>query len=204
ADYADWRRDPSRTAIIVGTVYMIGSRLLFSGYGCSFRSKPLHAGLLGQDALLVHDEAHLEPAFQALITAIADEQHRSNEPRPLKVLALSATGRMEPDFTMGERDIQNPDVLKRFHARKGLQLHLVDDQKRLPELIDAKAAEVDGNVAIFISSVDYAEKCAQAQRKDRKDSVAVITGSLRGVEQDERDESKPVSARYHPRVDDLL
>lgn len=202
ADNAEWRRDPSRPAIIVGTVDMIGSRLLFSGYGCSFRSKPLHAGLLGQDALLVHDEAHLEPAFQALITAIADEQHRSNEPRPLKVLALSATGRMEPDFTLGERDIQNPDVLKRLHARKGLQLHLVDDRKELPERIAAKAAELDGKVAVFISSVEHAEKCAQALRKVRKDSVAVLTGTLRGAERDELADSNPVFARFLPRVDD--
>ncbi|HTT12886.1 MAG TPA: type I-U CRISPR-associated helicase/endonuclease Cas3, partial [Burkholderiaceae bacterium] len=38
ADNAEWRRDPSRPSIIVGTVDMIGSRLLFSGYGCGFRS----------------------------------------------------------------------------------------------------------------------------------------------------------------------
>src|SRR5690606_7277704 len=60
ADNGVWRRDPSRPGIIIGTVDMIGSRLLFSGYGCGFRSKPLHAGLLGQDVLLIHDEAHLE------------------------------------------------------------------------------------------------------------------------------------------------
>ena len=40
ADNGAWRRDPSRPAIIVGTVDMIGSRLLFSGYGCGFRSRP--------------------------------------------------------------------------------------------------------------------------------------------------------------------
>jgi CRISPR-associated endonuclease/helicase Cas3 len=59
ADNAEWRNDPSRPAVIVGTVDMIGSRLLFAGYGCGFKSRPLHAGFLGQDALLVHDEAHL-------------------------------------------------------------------------------------------------------------------------------------------------
>ena len=66
ADNAEWRIDPARPAVVIGTVDMIGSRLLFGGYGCGFRSKPLHAGFLGQDVWLVHDEAHLEPAFQLL------------------------------------------------------------------------------------------------------------------------------------------
>src|ERR1035438_2044291 len=78
ADNADWRNDPARPAVVVGTVDMIGSRLLFSGYGRGFKSRPLHAAFLAQDALLVHDEAHLEPAFQKLIDAIESEQDRKS------------------------------------------------------------------------------------------------------------------------------
>jgi CRISPR-associated endonuclease/helicase Cas3 len=201
ADNAEWRRDPSRAAIIVGTVDMIGSRLLFNGYGCGFRSRPLHAGFLGQDALLVHDEAHLEPAFQSLLTAVADEQRRSNEPRPLKVLALSATGRMEPDFTLGDQDLHNAVVKKRLHARKGLQLHLIDDRKDLPERIATKAAELDGKVVLFLSSVEHAEKCAQALRKTKKDRLATLTGTMRGAERDELVKN-PVFARFLPQPRD--
>ncbi|HEX3852837.1 MAG TPA: type I-U CRISPR-associated helicase/endonuclease Cas3 [Polyangiaceae bacterium] len=201
ADNAAWRRDPSRPAVIVGTVDMIGSRLLFGGYGCGFRSRPLHAGFLGQDALLVHDEAHLEPAFQSLLTAIADEQRRSDEPRPLKVLALSATGRTEPDFTLGNEDLHNTVVKKRLCARKGLQLHLLDDRTELPERIAAKAAELDGKVVVFLSSVDHAEKCAQSLRKTKKNSVATLTGTMRGAERDEL-VSNPVFARFLPRPDE--
>ena len=78
ADNREWSADPSRPAVIVGTVDMIGSRLLFGGYGIGFKTRPLHAGFLGIDALLVHDEAHLEPAFQQLIEAIGDEQRAGN------------------------------------------------------------------------------------------------------------------------------
>lgn len=201
ADNAAWRRDPSRPAIIVGTVDMIGSRLLFGGYGCGFRSRPLHAGFLGQDALLVHDEAHLEPAFQSLLTAIADEQRRSNEPRPLKVIALSATGRTQPDFMLSDEDLHDAVVKRRLHARKSLQLHLIDDRAELPERIATKAAELDGKVVVFLSSVDHAEKCAQTLRRTKKHSVATLTGTMRGAERDEL-VKHPVFARFLPRPGD--
>jgi len=99
ADNQEWSADPARPAIIAGTVDMIGSRLLFSGYRIGFKSRPLHAAFLGQDALLIHDEAHLEPAFQELLEAIQAEQQRERKtngelPWPkLRVMALSATSR---------------------------------------------------------------------------------------------------------------
>ncbi len=96
ADNREWSRDPARPAVIVGTVDMIGSRLLFSGYGCGFKTRPLHAGFLGQDSLLVHDEAHLEPAFQSLLLDIENEQKRCNEFGKFRVMELSATARNEP------------------------------------------------------------------------------------------------------------
>src|SRR5881296_3927124 len=83
ADNHEWSADPSRPAVICGTVDMIGSRLLFSGYGVGFKAKPLHAGFLGQDVLVVHDEAHLEPAFQDLLTAIKKEQWEIEGSQPM-------------------------------------------------------------------------------------------------------------------------
>ena len=59
ADNREWSRDHSRPAIIIGTIDLIGSALLFSGYRSSYKRRPLDAGLLGQDSLLVLDEARL-------------------------------------------------------------------------------------------------------------------------------------------------
>ena len=136
ADNGEWRSDPARPAVVVGTVDMVGSRLLFSGYGCGFKSKPLHAGFTGQDALLVHDEAHLEPAFQQLIEAVAKEQERCADVRPLRVISLTATSRAgiaPAGLTEAERNpesLKDPspplrEVWKRITARKGLQFHSV-------------------------------------------------------------------------------
>lgn len=198
ADNGEWRRDPSRPAIVVGTVDMVGSRLLFSGYGCGFRSRPLHAGFLGQDALLVHDEAHLEPAFQALLMSISDEQKRCGDPRPLAVVALSATGRSESDFTLSDADLANSIVKRRLHAKKGLQVHPIGDRRELPRAAAAKALSLQGKVVVFLSSVDHAEDCAQELSAANKESVVTLTGTMRGAERDDLVEN-PVFARFLPR-----
>ena len=73
ADNREWCLDPSRPAIIVGTIDMIGSRLLFSAYGGVGESyKALQAGLLGQDSLIVVDEAHHSTAFMEKLRTIKD------------------------------------------------------------------------------------------------------------------------------------
>jgi CRISPR-associated endonuclease/helicase Cas3 len=198
ADNAEWRRDPSRPAVVVGTVDMVGSRLLFSGYGCGFRSKPLHAGFLGQDVLLVHDEAHLEPAFQELLAAIATEQRSTRDPRPLAVLALSATGRTEPDFTLGPADHDNPVVARRLHAKKGLRVHEINDRAGLLDRIVKQAAALEGKVVVFLSSVELAEKCAKELRKAKNGRVATLTGTMRGAERDQL-VLDPIFARFLPR-----
>ena len=94
ADNRAWSHDPARPAIIVGTVDMIGSRLLFSGYGGLRRyGRSQHAALLGQDALVVLDEAQLAPAF--LKTLLAIEQlacpERNELARPFALMSLTAT-----------------------------------------------------------------------------------------------------------------
>jgi len=48
-DNGAWTERPDATAIIVGTVDMIGSRLLFSGYGMAPRMRP---GRLGRWAMM--------------------------------------------------------------------------------------------------------------------------------------------------------
>jgi CRISPR-associated endonuclease/helicase Cas3 len=203
ADNREWSADPARPAIIVGTVDMIGSRLLFGGYGLGFKTRPMHAGFLGQDALLVHDEAHLEPAFQALIEAVRDEQE--NEPallgqgKRLKVVALTATPRGGDALRLTEADRTHPEVSKRIEARKSIRLHEADDGKGLPERL-AELASSHGesmrDVLVFARSVEAVEGVVARLRKETP-SVVALTGTLRGKERDAlvRD---PVFRRFLP------
>lgn len=124
----DWLADPSAPAIIVGTVDMIGSRLLFSGYGVSRKMRPYHAALLGVDALVVLDESHLVPPFEQLLDAIAADRTQFTAPdeqrrgviRQLRLLALSATGHGGTHVPTGltDADLAHPTVKQRLDAVK--------------------------------------------------------------------------------------
>jgi len=98
-DNRKWLDDPSAPAIVLGTVDMIGSRLLFEGYRCSRRMRPYHAALLGADSLIALDEAHLVPAFEALVRSAVENKllkpqaSRRGAVPPSLMMSLSATGR---------------------------------------------------------------------------------------------------------------
>jgi CRISPR-associated endonuclease/helicase Cas3 len=214
ADNREWSADPSRPAIICGTVDMIGSRLLFSGYGVGFKAKPLHAGFLGQDALIVHDEAHLEPAFQKLIEFIHSEQTRGRckDFAPFHVMELTATTRgknggpevnSEPkarppfELTPDERNpqaIPEPtddeppirNVWRRLKARKLLTLTPVEEEKEIPAQIAKIAVSYKDQQAAVLVFVRTLEAVTTVQKEleKTKRSVVLLTGTIRGNERD--------------------
>ena len=201
ADNAEWRRDPTRPAVIIGTVDMVGSRLLFSGYGCGFRTRPSHAGLLGQDTLLVHDEAHLEPAFQELLSRIEKEQDTRKDIRPLRVLELTATSRLDSGsdrFELSAEDLRQETVHKRVNARKGIHLHCLGEKDSLSEKVAALAVgrkDSGQAILIFLRTVKDVLKVAKLLKKQ---SVQVLTGTLRGLERDRLAATDPIFARFLP------
>ena len=146
ADNRAWLDDPSKPAIVVGTVDMVGSRLLFEGYGVSKGMRPYHAGFLGADTLVVLDEAHLCPPFEALLRDIERQRDSKFGPvgklaqldaftPPFRLVSLSATGRSgEGDrttFRLQREDREEAEVHQRLNAAKSLALHSIDDPKAL-------------------------------------------------------------------------
>jgi CRISPR-associated endonuclease/helicase Cas3 len=136
-DNREWLDDPTVPAIVVGTVDMVGSRLLFSGYGVSPKMRPYHAGVLGADTLLVLDEAHLVPAFEDLLRCIEGGADKFGPKNPalraviprFSLLSLSATGRRTgaPPLTLTEADHAHPVVRKRLLAPKSLSTVYLGD-----------------------------------------------------------------------------
>lgn len=120
--------DPSRPAVIMSTIPMYGSRLLFRGYGSTRLMRPVDAALAGTDSLLLVDEAHLARHLLELVPAL--EECAPNAKLVLgerrtypQVVALTATG----DAAAGDRfvldgaDEKHPLVSQRLDADKPLE-----------------------------------------------------------------------------------
>lgn len=198
ADNEEWMADPARPAIIVDTLDMIGSKLLFSGYGDGSYQRVHQAGLIGQDVLIVHDEARLTPAFSDLLQSISNAQKRARAPRPARVLELSATKRRCTEVRSGgdilelEAEDESDDlVVQRLNARKFLRLHDVGNGNLPDELarLAARHEESASKILIYVREPKRAQLVKDRLRalkgKDCEASVALLSGTMRGYERDQ-------------------
>ena len=121
--------DPSQPTILLCTLPMYGSRLLFRGYGSSRRMRAVEAAMAGTDSLVLLDEAHLAPHLRRLLPALAEcspdalpipGEARSRQ----RLTALTATGDSpdEDRFNLDSADAANPVVRQRLDAVKPLEL----------------------------------------------------------------------------------
>ena len=184
ADDGAWRLDPARPAVLIGTVDMVGSRLLFSGYGDGRSRRAMHAGLLGHDAMVLLDEAHLAPAFGALLRDIA----RLQGVPEFRTMTLSATG-VSGTAVLGltDADFSSPAVRRRLNARKSPRfVETATPAERIRYIRAAALAHPSGAVAVFVERVADARRIARglvaALGPESGERVAVLTGTLRGHE----------------------
>ena len=115
----DWARTPTQPTILCSTVDQVGSRLLFRGYGVSDRMKPVHAGLLGTNSLILLDEAHLAEPFRQTLNAVRTVGHAQ-----IEYALLSATPGVEADrpFRLGAKDRADATLGGRLEACKPAKL----------------------------------------------------------------------------------
>ncbi len=154
--------DPSRPAVILCTLPMYGSRLLFRGYGSNLRA--VDAAMAGIDSLVLLDEAHLAPHLKSLLSAAGECMPAArplldNRRSQASLVALTATG--DPDrngrFDIAEADYQNTEVGRRLDARKPVEVRVAKTGENAGCLCVAaldllQHAKVPGSFLIFANT----------------------------------------------------
>jgi CRISPR-associated endonuclease/helicase Cas3 len=191
----DWARSPAQPTILCSTVDQVGSRLLFRGYGVSDSMKPIHAGLLGSDALLLLDEAHLATPFAQTLRRIAAYRAPpwcAGPVAPWRFVSLSATpGEGGGSFGLSAEDRADPVLGPRLAAAKPARLRLLDCGKDpaapfAAAVEEVLAADTARRIGVVVNRVALARAIHQhlAAQRGGTATVLLLTGRMRGLDRD--------------------
>lgn len=162
-------RDPAQPSIILSTVPMFGSRLLFRGYGSSRSMRPIDAALAGTDSLVLVDEAHLATHLMRLVPALRECAPAVASVLPggrswPQVVSLTATGDVDTDrFEIDDEDRSHDVVQQRLNAHKRLEVRNRRSGDLVKELADA-ALDLIRGASRATSCVVFANTPADARQ----------------------------------------
>lgn len=192
-----WARTPDQPLILASTVDQLGSRLLIQGYGVSRGMKPVHAGLLANDLLVLLDEVHLSQAFADTLNALDDLRRRfatsSSLPSRFHHAFLSATPAVSEGVAFRLTDQEKaPDTAlgPRLHAPKPATLLEVAGREALEVACAKRAGDLIGRhqvVAVILNRVASASAVARRLRESPGEDadVKLLTGRMRPLDRDE-------------------
>lgn len=183
----DWIWHPERTSLILSTVDQVGSRLLHRGYGVSSRMWPMHAGMVGNQALYLIDEAHLSTPFVSTV----DSARRQGA--DIRVIQLSATLADETPDSLGLNadDLTHPLLAKRLAAPKPVCLDTAPDadSQFAPRLVEraltllAESPMPNPVIAIVANRVKTARAIWQGLAR-HKQAAELLIGPIRPLDRD--------------------
>ncbi len=200
-----WARTPDQPLVIASTVDQIGSRLLIQGYGVSRGMRPVHAGLAGNDLLVLLDEVHLSQPFKQTLEQLGSLRERfisNGLPRRFQFAFLSAT----PGETEEEPFRLTPDELEpdsalgpRLHAKKPVRIDEVSGREAVATHVASEAEKLlkqHAVVAAVVNRVDTALAVFDALKKALGEGmdVVLLTGRMRPLDRDD------VLATYRSRI----
>lgn len=189
-----WIRQPDEPWVLVSTVDQFGSRLLFRGYGAvSPRMRPIHAGLAGNDCLVILDEVHLSVPFAETLRHVRTFEPRIGLPRRFAVVEMSAT----PSRADARRFQLDPvddleecaELDRRVRAKKEAKLISVQNHKVMParivkevkSLTNSGAIPGASSIGIVVNRVRIARETFVAL-KDAGYIAHLITGRMRPLD----------------------
>ncbi len=141
-----WAKSPTQPMIVASTVDQLGSRLLFRAYGPGTGMRPVHAGLAGNDSLILLDEAHCALPFLETLQAVKRYRGWAEAPlpSPFHVTVMSATPPEVEDVFRDESDEgRNPahPLGRRQLASKPARLCIADKARgKKPEVVKEELA----------------------------------------------------------------
>jgi CRISPR-associated endonuclease/helicase Cas3 len=216
----DWARTPVQPTILCSTVDQVGSRLLFRGYGVSDAMKPIHAGLLGSDCMLLVDEAHLAEPFRQTLAAVGRLRGGDRERAPFGFAVLTATPALEAGrakeatFTLSAPDEAHPVLARRIAASKPARLveiankQGVDSESRRADALAAETKAMIGKlrssgleqpaVGVVVNRVVRARGVFERLTAELRDAadVMLLIGPARSVDRDSHsDDLDPIRTR---------
>lgn len=200
-----WARVPDQPLVIASTVDQIGSRLLIQGYGVSRGMRPVHAGLAGNDVLLLLDEVHLSQPFKQTLERLGSLRERfsgNGLPTRFQFAFLSATpGETEEEpFQLTPEELEPSSALgPRLHAKKPVRIDEVSGREAVATGVAAEAEkhlEQHAVVAAVVNRVDTALAVFATLKEalGGGTDVVLLTGRMRPLDRDD------VLATYRSRI----
>jgi CRISPR-associated endonuclease/helicase Cas3 len=177
-----WMMDPHKPSVIVSTVDQAGSRLLWRGYGVSPKTAPIHAALIGNDALIVLDEAHISTPFATTLEAV--RQLRVDSLLPWHVVTMTATPVCETEtLGLSDEDCSHPVLRKRLESRKLARLIKVDKEQFVGKMVTEARAIQKASPGV-IGVICNTTKDARAVFDRLDGDKVLLTGRIRPADRD--------------------
>jgi CRISPR-associated endonuclease/helicase Cas3 len=185
-----WTRSPLQPTVVASTVDQVGSRLLFRGYGVSDSMKPIHAALVGNDALILLDEAHCAKPFDQTMQAVERYRHWNESHTPFRFVSITATPSGDvPTEHDEEEDRLHPVLGKRITASKPAKLVIAEKAKgkngtaELVKELEKQARELSKEYSCVGIIVNRVKTARELKARLGEDAV-LLTGRMRPLDRD--------------------
>jgi CRISPR-associated endonuclease/helicase Cas3 len=183
-----WADVPNQPLVCVSTVDQVGSRLLFRGYGISDSRRPVHAGLVGSDSLMIVDEAHLSKPFLDTLRWVEryqEEGWRKECVTPgLRFVQMSATvGAGDDCFELDPHDFGAESLKPRLEAEKRAELKECGNVAQAAAEEALRLAKGGANIVGVVLNTVAAARAVYEELKTKGDAI-LLTGRVRPYDRD--------------------